>query len=232
MTTDPPGRRLRGYPLLCAGLLAVLVCVFVIVEALEIPLLTDPTPWLREAGVAAGAIGVGLLVVDVLLPVPSSVVMVAQGALFGIAWGTLLSVVGGLGATLVAFLVGMRSRALVARLVPVSQQRAAERILGRYGALAIVLTRPVPILAEATAVMAGTTRLRWWWAALAGAAGNLPPALLYAVSGALAASLTNQALVLGGVVAVAVLFGLAALRSAKREAGSGDTGPAGVDGGR
>ncbi len=39
---------------------------------------------MRASGVVAALVGVGLLVADVVLPVPSSVVMLAHGALFGV----------------------------------------------------------------------------------------------------------------------------------------------------
>jgi uncharacterized membrane protein YdjX (TVP38/TMEM64 family) len=203
---------LRGYPLIVTALLVVLLAAFVVVEALRVPLLTGPEPWLREAGFAAAAIGVGLLVVDVVLPVPSSAVMVAQGALFGVVGGTLLSLAGGVGATLVGFGIGRRSRRLVDRMVSADQQRKAERLLGRYGALAIVVSRPVPMLAETTAVIAGTAQMPWRCAVLAGALGNLVPALLYGISGAIATSLANQAVVFGVVLAVAALFWLVGRR--------------------
>jgi uncharacterized membrane protein YdjX (TVP38/TMEM64 family) len=201
-------RVLRGYPLIVTALLVLLLAAFVAVEALQVPLLTGPEPWLREAGIAAAAIGVGLLVVDVVVPVPSSAVMIAQGALFGVVGGTLLSLAGGVGATLVGFGIGRRSRSLVDRMVPADQQRKAERLLGRYGGLAIVVTRPVPMLAETTAVIAGTSQMPWRSAVLAGALGHLVPALLYAISGAIATSLANQAVVFGVVLAVAALFWL------------------------
>lgn len=50
-----------------------------------------------DAGAVAAAVGVGLLVADVVLPVPSSVVMVAHGALFGVGLGAALSMLGRIG---------------------------------------------------------------------------------------------------------------------------------------
>jgi uncharacterized membrane protein YdjX (TVP38/TMEM64 family) len=119
----------------------------------------------------------------VLLPVPSSAVVVAHGALFGVVGGTLLSLLGGLGATLVGFWIGRRSGRLVDLLVPPDQRGRAQRWLARYGPMAIVATRPVPMLAETTAIIAGTSPMRSRWAVTAGAAGNLVPALLYALTG-------------------------------------------------
>lgn len=211
-----PMSAVRGYAMIVATLLVLFLVAFLAVEALGVPLLTDPTPRLREAGLAAAAVGVGLLVVDVALPVPSSAVMVAHGALFGVVGGAALSMAGGLGATLVGFFVGRRSRRLVERLVPPDELPRAQQRLALYGPLAIVVSRPVPMVAETTAIVAGTSALTWRSAALAGALGNAVPALLYAGAGAAAASLAGQSLVFGGVVLLAGLSWLAMRRRLRR----------------
>ena len=88
----------------------------------------------------------------VALPVPFSLVMVAHGALFGVAVGTtLLSVVGSTVAALVGFALGRRGGPLLTRLVPPEERVRADRLLTRWGTLAIIVTRPVPLLAETTA---------------------------------------------------------------------------------
>ena len=63
-----------------------------------------------ECASPVAGLGVGLLVSDVALPVPSSVVMVAQGAVFGLVVGALLALLGGVGATMTAYLLGRRGR--------------------------------------------------------------------------------------------------------------------------
>src|SRR5918997_5358888 len=97
---------MRRYLMIMGGVLAFFLCLFFLVEALGVPLLVDPTPWLNHSGVLAAALGVGLLVVDVLLPVPSSLVMVAHGALFGVLGGALLSLFGSVASALAAFALG------------------------------------------------------------------------------------------------------------------------------
>jgi membrane protein DedA with SNARE-associated domain len=92
--------------------------------------------------------------------------------------------------------------------VPPEERARADHILRRWGGLAIVVTRPVPLLAETVAIMAGTSPLGWRRAALAALLGSLPPALLYALSGATAAALTSGILVLGLVLLVAGIFWL------------------------
>ncbi len=192
-----------------AGLmLGLFLILFLLVEVLGVPLMTDPSPWMERGGMLSALVGVGLLVTDVVLPVPSSLVMVAHGALFGVVVGTLLSLVGSVGAALVGFAVGRRGGPLLSRLVSAEERERADRLLTRWGALAIVVTRPVPLLAETVVILAGTSPLGWGRAALAALAGSLPAALLYALTGALAASFQSSALVFGLVLLVAGLFWL------------------------
>lgn len=95
----------------------------------------------------------------------------------------------------------------------------ADGLLNRWGALAIVITRPVPLLAETVAILAGASPLGWGKAALAALAGSLPGALLYALTGALAASFRGGALVFGLVLLTAGLFWLLGRRVGSRRAG-------------
>ena len=193
---------LRRYWLTIAAMLAFFLALFGIVEALGVKILTDPSAWLEHRGPLAAAVGVGLLVADVFLPVPSSVVMIAHGALFGVVAGTVLSLAGSLGAAALGFFVGRRSDRLLERLVSPAEKARADQLLQRYGALAIVVTRPIPLLAETTAIMAGASPLGWGRLLGATLAGSVPPALLYALTGATSRSFGSGALMFGVVLLV------------------------------
>jgi uncharacterized membrane protein YdjX (TVP38/TMEM64 family) len=199
---------MKRYCAFVGGIVAFLLILFLLVEVTGVPLLKDPSPWLGSGSILVALLGSGLLVADVILPVPSSAVMVAHGALFGTVGGTLLSVGGSTGAALVGFSIGRRGGPLLARLVSPEERARADYILSRWGTLAIVVTRPVPLLAETVAIMAGTSPLGWRQASLAALFGSIPPALLYALSGASAAALTSGVLVFGLVVLVAGIFWL------------------------
>jgi uncharacterized membrane protein YdjX (TVP38/TMEM64 family) len=161
---------------------------------------------MKQGGVLAAALGVGLLIADVLLPVPSSLVMVAHGALFGVALGTLLSLLGSAGAALFGFAIGRRGGKLLELVVTREERTRADSLLARWGALAIIVTRPVPVLAETVAIMAGASSLSWSNVLLASLAGSLPPALLYALTGAAVANFQSTALMFGVVMLVAGFF--------------------------
>jgi uncharacterized membrane protein YdjX (TVP38/TMEM64 family) len=197
---------MKRYLMLMGGMLAFFLGLFFLVEALGIRLLIEPTPWLNRGGVLAAVLGVGLLVADVLLPVPSSLVMVAHGALFGVLGGTLLSLTGSMGASMFGFWIGRRGGRLLERLVPRVERERADYLLKRWGALAIIVTRPVPLLAETIAIMAGASPLGWGRAALSALVGSLPPALLYALAGASVGRFQNTALVFLFVLLVAGFF--------------------------
>ncbi|MEM7356709.1 MAG: VTT domain-containing protein [Acidobacteriota bacterium] len=197
---------MKRYVSLMLAMMAVFLGLFFIVEGLGLPLLTDPEPWLAGGGAVAALVGIGLLVVDVALPVPSTVVMLAHGALFGVALGTAVSLIGGLGAGLFGFYVGRRGGPLLARLVDETERQRADALLSRWGDLAVIVSRPVPIVAEAVAILAGTSPMSWGRMALATLAGCLPAAALFAVAGATARAVDHSLLVFALVMGIAGLF--------------------------
>jgi uncharacterized membrane protein YdjX (TVP38/TMEM64 family) len=195
----------RGYGLVLAVLVGGALLLFGLVEWAALPLLTDPQLAMRSAGVATALLGLGLLTADVFLPVPSSVVMVAHGALFGLVPGAALSLLGGVSAALVGFALGRRGRGVVERVTTPAQRAEADRLLTRWGPWAVVSTRAVPVLAETVAVLAGTSPMRWSVLICAGAAGTAVPALLYAAVGANADTAPSMVL---AVVLALVFSGL------------------------
>jgi uncharacterized membrane protein YdjX (TVP38/TMEM64 family) len=197
---------MKRYWQLTGVMMLTFLALFGLAEWLHVPLLTDPDPWMAHAGWAAALIGIGLLIADVLLPVPASLVMIAHGALFGVVWGTVLSLLGALGAGIFGFWLGRRGGPLVDRLVPADERRRADALLRAWGDLAIVVTRPVPILAETLAILAGTSPMTWPRMLAATLGGSLPAALIYALTGATARTLNDVPLVFGLVLLIAGLF--------------------------
>jgi uncharacterized membrane protein YdjX (TVP38/TMEM64 family) len=143
------------------------------------------------------------LIADVFLPVPSSVVMIAHGALFGVVWGSVLSLAGSIGAAALGFAVGRRGAGALERLVSPAEKARADELLARWGGLAIVVTRPIPLLAETTAIMAGASPMSWPLLLLAAAGGSVPPAILYALTGATSRGLGGGVLMFALVLAIA-----------------------------
>lgn len=138
---------------------------------------TSPSP------LAAGAL-VGLLSIDLLLPVPSSLVMILSGAIFGPIPGALLSLAGSLAGNLLGFEVARRyGRPATRRFVGDEQLARMHAVFARQGGLAIVVSRPLPVLMETMSVAAGLSGMQRSTFLLASLAGTAPIVFVYAYAG-------------------------------------------------
>lgn len=217
---------LRRYWSFVGLLVLCLLAAFAAVEWASPSVLTDPQAAMGSAGIGAALLGVGLLAADIVIPVPSSLVMIANGALFGVAAGATLSIVGSLAAALIGLVIGRRGGAVMARFVPAAERERADQLLADWGAVAIVATRPIPLLAEVTVIMAGASDMKWPRLALAAVAGAVPIAILYAVAGAAAATGVAGAplLAFAAALMMAGLFWIAGRAQRNRVVGPQPTG--------
>jgi hypothetical protein len=71
---------MKRFWIVAAAIATFVLVSCLVVEALGISLLVDPSTRVQDAGMGAALLGGGLLLADVLLPVPSSVIMIAHGA--------------------------------------------------------------------------------------------------------------------------------------------------------
>lgn len=197
---------MKRYFTLLGLVITLLILLFYIVEYFQLPFLTDPTAWFKQKTPLTASLGVLLLTVDVIIPVPSSIIMTANGAFFGVALGSLLSLLGGLGSALIGFTLGRRCSSLVRRIVSETEWAKAQLLLSRWGTLAVIVTRPIPILAETMAMLAGTSSISCCRMAIASALGLLPPILLYSFSGAMATGLGSPLIAFLTSMAVATAF--------------------------
>src|ERR1044071_8255505 len=67
--------KLRRYWITVLAISSFFLLLFGVAEIYKVPLLTDTSGWLNSRGVLPAAIGVVLLVADIWLPVPSSIIM-------------------------------------------------------------------------------------------------------------------------------------------------------------
>jgi uncharacterized membrane protein YdjX (TVP38/TMEM64 family) len=154
----------------------------------------------------AAALVIGLLAADILLPVPSSVVITFAGKILGFWGGMAASWCGMTAGALVAFgLVRVCGRPVVRRFASTDELNRVDALARRVGAFVLVLARPIPILAEASVLLMGTTSLAWWRFSVAVGLSNLGIAVVYTALGdfvqlpvALAASIALP-LLAGGI---------------------------------
>ena len=93
---------------------------------------------------------------DILLPIPSSVISTMGGVKLGPLVGSLASMVGmTVSASLGYWLARWFGRPLVRRLSRETDLERAEKINHRFGPGMILITRGVPVLAEASVLLTG-----------------------------------------------------------------------------
>ena len=187
-------------------ILLMLVGLFATFEWLSLPIFS-PENLTQTKNLSTAVLLILLLMADVLFPVPASLTMIACGAIFGFALGTLVALCGGVLATLLAYAIGRQSRDWVAnRFVDTDQLREAQHIFNRWGVIAIVATRPIPLLSETIAIVAGTSEMGPRQIFIASVAGNLPAALIYAWAGSTAMQLNSGLWSFGLVLLIAAIF--------------------------
>lgn len=141
--------------------------------------------WLADAGPGSAAAIVILLAADVLLPVPSSLIMVLSGAAFGVVWGSLFSLAGSVAGEWLGFeLVRRYGRRAASALVGGDELARLGAFFDRHGAAAVVMTRPLPIVMETISVVAGLSAMGRGTFLLASLAGTAPIVVVYAYAGA------------------------------------------------
>jgi uncharacterized membrane protein YdjX (TVP38/TMEM64 family) len=162
----------------------------------------DTAVWLAAASIF------GLLALDVLLPVPSSIVSTAAGVLLGFWGGSAIVWSGMTLACLFGYALGAGASAAARRFVGEDGLRHAESLVHRYGDWTLVLCRPVPVLAEASVVFAGLVRAPFGRFFALTTLSNLGIALGYAAFGAFSMRLDSFLIAFLGAL---VLPGLAML---------------------
>lgn len=166
-------------------LVLAMLLLFFVIQVLQLPFLAEDTSFLlRQKRWVAGLAGVGLLIADVIAPVPSSFIMLANGILFGSTWGTALSVTGGLGAATLGYWLGAQSERAGKRWFGDEALVRANSFFRKHGIIAVIVSRPIPILAEAVSIIAGVSRMPAKKFFPAVFIGLLPTAIIYAIAGA------------------------------------------------
>lgn len=156
---------------------------------------------LKEYGHFAWAIGMGLIVVDLVLPIPATAIMSALGYLYGAVLGGLAGGTGSMIAGLIAYfstrLMGRRAAVFLAGEKDLNR---VEKFFARRGALAVAITRPMPILPEVTSCLAGMAGMPLRIYVISLACGSLSTGFVFATVGALGVSQPWVAIVASYIV--------------------------------
>lgn len=160
---------------------------------------------------------VAFLLADIVLPVPSSFVLSTTGYLLGFGAGTTVCFVGLSCASLAGYALGRYAAGpLTQRIVGRAQLDRFAELSCRHGDLLLVAFRAMPVLAEATTILAGISRLPLLRFTIVVSVGNLVVAAVYAWIGAVSASQSSFLFASVASIVLPVLIVLTLRRAAEK----------------
>lgn len=133
-----------------------------------------------------------LLVADIVLPIPSSIVSTTSGYLLGFGLGLAAGWTGMTVACIGGYALGrFAGQGLLSRLLSSEDMALAKRDFEQRGDLMLAVSRPVPMLAEASVIMAGALARPFSRFFAVTALANFGISLVYAAAGAFSAGVDS-----------------------------------------
>lgn len=192
---------LRWVILICL-LLALIIGPFLVLEA-TISVQVSRFLELETAPILAALLMLAGLALDVVLPIPSSLVSTAAGALLGFAVGALVCWAGMSLGCLIGYWIGATGGTLaIRRLLGDKDLAKAAALAERMGAGALILARAVPVLAEASTIAAGAAGFPKRKFILITGLANIGVAVAYAAVGAYAFETSSFLLAFAGAIII------------------------------
>lgn len=201
---NPPQSRSHWWLLILLLLAGIIVPFMIWGEHFDAALSLDGArAWMERYGQWAWLAGVLLLCADIVLPIPSTVVMSALGLIYGCWLGGLIAAFGSALSGVVAYgacrALGHRAALWIAGEDGLAK---GERLFARHGGWLVATSRWMPVLPEAVACLAGIVRMPWRTFLAALVCGSLPLGFGFAAIGALGASSPGLAMALSAIVPV------------------------------
>jgi uncharacterized membrane protein YdjX (TVP38/TMEM64 family) len=166
--------------------------------------------YLRSYGAWAPIASLVLMILQALAaPVPGFLIVFANGLMFGVFWGGLLSLGGQMAAAIVCFWIARSlGRAPVEALLGRFGLGSADKWFAKWGTKGVLFSRMLPGVGfDAVSYAAGLTPIGFGAFLLATTAGSAPQTFVYAYLGEAAPDSARLLLILSTVVLAAVIIG-------------------------
>ncbi len=193
---NQPNRKLR----LSIAIMAIVILIAIVLVGMAINIANEEGVWcqwcsqisvdnitafIRSTGPWGVGTSIGLMVIHSFVPFPAELVAIANGMIYGVVWGTVITWVGAmLGAYLAFGLSRLLGRPFVERMLNRSNREKMDEWTARNGAGALLFSRFLPVIAfNLINYAAGLTRISWWTFTWATGLGILPVTVLMVIMG-------------------------------------------------
>lgn len=157
-----------------------IILIFLVAENLE-TIFTQTLENLVENKITYSLLSFLLLVGDVFLPVPSSIVLFMNGYVLGAFLGFLISIVSLLIGSLLAYYLAW----FTAKSFNSNETEKAQVLIQKYGYFILIISRGIPILSESICFVCAYNKMPIKKYLLYNFIGYLPICLLYTICGSL-----------------------------------------------
>ena len=147
-----------------------------------------------------------LLAVDIVMPVPSSLVSTACGMTLGFFGGACASFCGMTLSAAAGYVLGRYASCFAGKLIGPGEAAWLKAFQERHGVWVLLALRPVPVLAEASVVFSGLSRQPLPRVLAVTALGNLAVSAVYAAVGAWGRSSSSFLIAFGVSLLIAGLL--------------------------
>lgn len=159
-----------------------------------------------------------LLIIDILLPVPSSIVMTLSGKFLGFILGGTIAFLGAMLAAWIGFFAcRIGGKKIFIRLIGEKDISRVRVWFEKYGIFAIILSRPIPMLTEILSCLAGLSQVSPLTFTLAAILGTLPICFVYSYFGHVSSILNPWPAVWIALVIPALGWGIVRLINRKKK---------------
>lgn len=142
--------------------------------------------WLQANRAFGWLAGILLLVADLLLPIPGTVVMSALGFVYGPVFGGFVSACGSFLSGLLAYgLCRGWGHGVARKLTGATDLKKGERLFAKSGGWIVALSRCLPLLPEVISCLAGVARMPLRKFLVALGCGSVPVGFVFASIGAM-----------------------------------------------
>ena len=140
--------------------------------------------WLDNYGQWAWLVAILLLISDIFLPLPATIIMAGLGYIYGPVTGGLINAIGSFVSGMIGYwLCRWIGEKAAIQILGKKDYERGRNISNKVGGLVVALSRWLPVFPEVIACMAGLTRMKPSVFHVALACGSLPLGFTYAYIG-------------------------------------------------
>jgi uncharacterized membrane protein YdjX (TVP38/TMEM64 family) len=140
--------------------------------------------WFEEIQAWAWIVGIGLLISDLVLPIPATGIMAALGSVYGVWLGGFIAAAGSAGAGFSGYgLARLAGRKGVRWLANDAELARFKAFFDRWGGWGVIVSRILPILPEVMTILAGLAHMDLKKFSAALLLGTIPTCFLFAYLG-------------------------------------------------